>query len=110
MDPRLKLKYYKDNNWEESMIQEAKRQVTELWKSSYKKNNTLESEECSDDTNDDLFSHIFKKQRTEEKDELNTYLNESTVSSKTDILVWWKVYFKIIYLLYDYYFNRIINK
>lgn len=95
MDPRLKLQYYKDNNWEESFIQEAKRQITELWKSSYKINDNLESEEFSDNTDDDLFNHIFKKQRIEEKDELNTYLNEKIVSSKTDILVWWKVYFKI---------------
>ncbi|CAB4402364.1 unnamed protein product [Rhizophagus irregularis] len=59
MDPRLKLQYYRDNKWEESFIQEAKKQVVKLWKSTYKVNNADDEE--SHDDNDKIFGHIFKK-------------------------------------------------
>jgi hypothetical protein len=96
MDPRLKLQYYKDNNWEESFIQNAKKQITDLWNSTYK-TNTFTSEEFAENNNDDddLFSHIFKKQKTGEKDELSNYFNEGVVTNKTDILLWWKVYLNL---------------
>ena len=90
MDPRFKLQYYKDNHWEESFVLEVKRQIKELWTSTYKIN-IEEFEEVIDNEKDDLFNHIFKKQKLEKKDELNSYLNEEVVSSKTDILAWWKV-------------------
>ena len=89
MDPRFKLQYYKDNKWEDSFIQEAKNQVFEVWRSTYKVNN-VDTEESYDD-DDDLFGHIFKKRKME-KDELSTYLNERVTPGKTDILAWWKVY------------------
>jgi hypothetical protein len=101
MDPRLKLQYYKDNNWEESFIREVKRQVTELWISTYKVNTEV-VEESLDNENDDLYSHIFKKQKLEKKDELSSYLCEEVVPSKTDILAWWKVYFNIFLLYYKF--------
>lgn len=90
MDPRIKLQYYKDNMWEDSLIQAAKAQITELWESTYK-SNVVEVAEFPDDE-DDLFGHIFKKQRIEEKDELSVYLNEGLAPGKYDILSWWKVY------------------
>jgi hypothetical protein len=90
LDPRLKLQYYKDQCWEDKFIQNARRQMTDLWNSTYKMNIT-EAEESSDDVDNDLFGHIFKKQKLD-KDELNIYLNERVVLGKTDILVWWKVF------------------
>uniref|UniRef100_U9SMH4 HAT C-terminal dimerisation domain-containing protein n=1 Tax=Rhizophagus irregularis (strain DAOM 181602 / DAOM 197198 / MUCL 43194) TaxID=747089 RepID=U9SMH4_RHIID len=57
MDPCLKLQYYRNNKWEESFIQKAKKQKRKL-------------------------NH----------DELSIYLNEKTISGKTDILAWWKVH------------------
>ena len=101
MDPRLKLQYYKDNNWEESFIQKVKRQITELWISTYKVNTEVFEENLNNEE-DDLYSHIFKKQKLERKDELNSYLHEKVVSSKTDILAWWKVYFNIFLLYYKF--------
>jgi len=65
----------------------------ELTVSTYKINVEI-FEESSNNEDDDLLSHIFKKQKVE-NDELNAYLNEGVVSSKTDILIWWKVYFNI---------------
>lgn len=76
--------------WEEEFIQEAKTQITELWESTYK-SNVVETVEF-EDVEDDIFGHIFKKQRIEEKDELKIYLNEELAPGKSDILTWWKVY------------------
>lgn len=103
MDPRLKLQYYRDNNWEESFIQNAKKQVIDLWNSTYKTNTSISGEfDENDDNDNDLFNHIFKKQKIGEKDELNNYLNEGVVTNKTDILSWWKVYLNIIYYIFHY--------
>ncbi|CAB5175595.1 unnamed protein product [Rhizophagus irregularis] len=89
MDPRFKLQYYKDNKWEDSYIQEAKRQVFELWKSTYKGNSADDDESCEDD--DELFRHIFKKRKLD-KDELSIYLDEKVIPRKTDILACWKAH------------------
>ena len=86
LDPRLKLQYYKDHGWKEKFIRNAKKQVTELWDSTYKAN-TTEAEAEADDIDNDLFGHIFKKRKLD-KDELNAYLNERVVPGKTDILAW----------------------
>ncbi|GBC53601.2 ribonuclease H-like protein [Rhizophagus irregularis DAOM 181602=DAOM 197198] len=91
LDPRIKLQYYKDNMWEESFIQEARKQVTNLWKTTYKPN-ISENVEPSDNADDELFGHIFKKRKIEEKDELSIYLNEGVAPGKTDILMWWKLH------------------
>ena len=61
LDPRLKLQYYKDHSWEEKYIRNAKKQVTELWNSTYKSNTTEALEASADDIDNDLFGHIFKK-------------------------------------------------
>ncbi|PKY47868.1 hypothetical protein RhiirA4_463250 [Rhizophagus irregularis] len=37
MDPRLKLQYYEDNEWEAEYISEAKKIVTEVWNNFYKR-------------------------------------------------------------------------
>ncbi|GBC14125.2 ribonuclease H-like protein [Rhizophagus irregularis DAOM 181602=DAOM 197198] len=91
LDPRIKLQYYKDNMWEESFIQETRKQVTNLWETTYKPN-ISENVEPSDDADDELFGHIFKKRKIEEKDELSIYLNEGVAPGKTDILMWWKLH------------------
>ncbi|CAB5136895.1 unnamed protein product [Rhizophagus irregularis] len=80
-----------DNMWEESFIQEARKQVTNLWETTYKPN-ISENVEPSDDADDELFGHIFKKRKIEEKDELSIYLNEGVAPGKTDILMWWKLH------------------
>lgn len=70
------------------MIEEAKKQIVDLWKSNYKVNNIIEENSENDDN--ELFGHIFKKRKMD-KDELDMYLEEKVASQKTDILVWWKV-------------------
>ena len=61
LDPYLKLQYYKNDSWEEKYIQNAKKQVTELWNSTYKSNTTEALEVSADNIDNDLFGHIFKK-------------------------------------------------
>ncbi|RGB31063.1 hypothetical protein C1646_764533 [Rhizophagus diaphanus] len=58
MDPRLKLQYYRDNKWKESFIQEAKKQVVELWKSTYKVNSANDEESHDDD--DEILTYEVK--------------------------------------------------
>jgi len=91
LDPCLKLQYYKDHSWEEKYIWNAKKQVMELWNSTYKSNTTEALEASADDIDNDLFGHIFKKWKLD-KDEFSAYLNERVVPGKTDILAWWKVF------------------
>lgn len=67
------------------MIEEAKKQIVDLWKSNYKVNNIIEENSENDDN--ELFGHIFKKRKID-KDELDMYLEEKVASKKTDILVW----------------------
>ena len=90
MDPRLKLNYYEENEWEETYIEEARETVFKAWKTDYKIIDSVN--EQHDEIEDELFSHIFKKKRkTSQKDELTEYLKESVVSHSTDVLMWWKV-------------------
>ena len=100
MDPRLKLQYFKEHNWEEKFIKSSKKQVTELWNTTYKVNST-EAEDTSD-VEDDLFGHLFKKRKLDKKDELNAYLNEKVLPEKTDILAWWKVFYYYFIITYIY--------
>ncbi|PKK55500.1 hypothetical protein RhiirC2_802233 [Rhizophagus irregularis] len=58
--------------------------------SSMYKVNSADDEESHDD-DDEIFGHIFKKRKLNH-DELSIYLNEKTISGKTDILAWWKIY------------------
>ena len=59
MDPQLKLQYYDDNNWEVEYILKAKKIVTDIWNNFYK--NNIDISQSSDNLEDDLLSHIFKK-------------------------------------------------
>ena len=94
MDPRLKLRYYEDNNWEDFYITEAKEIVTKVWENEYKMYDSVIEPEFEID---ELFSHFFKKRKVCHKDELVEYLKESEVPYTTDVLQWWKVYFIINY-------------
>ena len=85
MDPRLKMQYYKDKKWERIYITATKRAVTQLWESTYK--GTSSNIQASENEDDDLLAHVFKRRRSEHKDKLTTYLKEQIVPSKTDILL-----------------------
>lgn len=90
LDPRLKLQYYADNNWEEYYINDAKRIIIDAW-TNYYKNNDLAM--VVPNKPDPLLNHVFKKQKTQPNDELKRYLGEEVIDSELDVLQWWKVCF-----------------
>ena len=79
------MQYYKDKKWEHVYINVAKRTIMELWETLYKV--TAPSTQESENEDDDLLSHIFKKRQTKRKDELMAYLKEPIVPSKMDVLL-----------------------
>ena len=92
LDPRLKLNYYKDNEWEEPYITEIQNSISDLYQKQYA---PLPSTVVESDQNkvrdDNLLNHIYKKQRPSNENELNLYLNSPTVSPEINLLEWWKV-------------------
>ena len=48
----------------------------------------MDVSQSSDNLEDEILLHIYKKRRTEHKDELKTYLRELVVLLKIDILLW----------------------
>lgn len=86
------MAYYEENSWSRDYILQASKIVTETWEI-YKNASEVES---SDILEDDLLSHVFKKRKTEHKDELKSYLNDVTMPVKTNVLKWWKVNFNKI--------------
>jgi hypothetical protein len=62
LDPRFKLAYYEENSFNRSFITQAKKVVTEIWQ---KYKNVSEVEQSSDNVDDDLPSHVFKKQKVD---------------------------------------------
>ena len=44
-------------------------------------------------------AHIFKKRKLVKSDEVNTYLNNVSILN-TNVLIFWKVKFKVIYYYY----------
>jgi hypothetical protein len=46
-------------------------------------------------SDEDLVSHISKRQRTESVSELDRYLKADRATALTDVLKWWKVSFII---------------
>jgi len=90
LDPRLKMEYYNEHGFQ-AYIKLYKKQITDLWKTSY-----LPTEQGSvtpvDETRDDLFAHVFKKRKIVRLDELDFYLKDDLSDPfNTHVLMWWKV-------------------
>ncbi|CAB4489965.1 unnamed protein product [Rhizophagus irregularis] len=92
LDPRLKLTYYKDHNWEEKYITEARDDIKKLYDTTYapRIDQNIQDEDLTAD--DDLLSHIYKKRRTSRNEsELDLYLGSPIVPGEVDLLQWWKM-------------------
>ncbi|CAB4390270.1 unnamed protein product [Rhizophagus irregularis] len=91
LDPRLKLKYYKDHNWEEILVNTIYQKFVNIYNKFYAStkpevlNNTSEIKEKS------VMSRVFKRRNIEYIDEIQTYLSLSLMNEETDPLEWWKV-------------------
>ena len=93
LDPRLKLTYYKNNNWEEQYITETRKVVSDLYEKQYAPTTDEDVNDDNEHSEDDLFCHIYKKRRlSNSENELDLYLGTPTVPSEVNLLQWWKVY------------------
>ena len=84
------MEYYNEHEFQ-AYIKSYKKQITDLWKTSY-----LPTEQGSvtpvDETQDDLFAHVFKKCKIVCLDELDSYLKDDLSDPyNTHVLMWWKV-------------------
>ena len=92
LDPRLKLTYHRGNNWEEEYIAEAQKTISDLYENQYAPVAKELVEEDNELSDDDLFCHIYKKQRlSNSENELDLYLKTPIVPAEVDLLQWWKV-------------------
>jgi hypothetical protein len=89
LDPRLKLFYYEEHDWEKQYIDKAKETVSRIYHSQYAPIGTVHQE--ADEEEDDLIAHIYKKRQNEGDDEFELYLKAPRAPRKADGLQWWKV-------------------
>jgi len=91
LDPRLKLTYHKDHNWEEEFITEARKVINDIYETRYAPRIDQSVQE-NITTDDDLLSHIYKKQRlSRNESELDLYLGSPVIPGDVNLLQWWKV-------------------
>ena len=58
----MKLTYHKDNNWEDKFIAKTQKSVSDLYESQYAAPVVTDDENNDNkDSDDNLFSHIYKK-------------------------------------------------
>ncbi|CAJ0633387.1 3590_t:CDS:2 [Entrophospora sp. SA101] len=89
MDPRLKMQYYIDNEFDD-YIEMYKEKISDLWKMEY-----MPIQECNTTiqttkTPNTLESHILKRRKNIQTDELDMYLNSPPLNFDTDVLSFWK--------------------
>jgi hypothetical protein len=91
LDPRLKLNYYKENNWERRYINSAQKLIYDVYQVEYAPINS-EISNNENDGEDDLTSQIYKRKHiAHNSNELDLYLKDPNAQEKTDVLLWWKV-------------------
>lgn len=95
LDPRLKLQYYKDNEWEENYISEVRTSVFNIYNTQYAPSPSTAIEPDQNNKSDGLFHHIYKKRRSTNENELELYLGYPISSAEINILEWWKVQYMI---------------
>ncbi|CAB5194151.1 unnamed protein product [Rhizophagus irregularis] len=91
LDPRLKVEYIKDNEWEIQWVDRTKKTVSELYMTLYAPQETQNTNIEYNSSDEDLVSHIFKRRRIETVSEFDRYLNADRAQALCDTLNWWKV-------------------
>nr|CAG8461740.1 12919_t:CDS:2 [Entrophospora candida] len=89
IDPRLKMEYYNDNGFEDYYINTN-------YKFMERKIQRNSATNCYQSTSSPLANHMLKKRKFVHADELDTYLNNSSANLDIDILLFWKVFNKIL--------------
>ncbi|CAB4384487.1 unnamed protein product [Rhizophagus irregularis] len=92
LDPRLKLEYMKDNEWEKCWIDKTKNDVSEIYNTLYVPKEIQNTRIECNSSDEDLVSHISKRQRIESIGELDHYLKADRAQPLTNVLKWWKLH------------------
>ncbi|CAB5356115.1 unnamed protein product [Rhizophagus irregularis] len=69
LDPRLKVEYMKDNEWETQWVDRTKKTVSELYMTLYAPQETQNTNIEYNSSDEDLVSHISKRRRIESRHE-----------------------------------------
>ncbi|CAG7733509.1 unnamed protein product, partial [Allacma fusca] len=89
LDPRCKLKWFKEVNFKPDVIKGYKQTVIDYWKKHYK---PVGLANCDEDA-EDIFERQLKRARPDNRDEMEIYLSEGIVKSSSlvnGMLGWWK--------------------
>jgi hypothetical protein len=91
LDPRFKLQYYKESDWEQKWIDEAMKSLHNAY-AYYRDPPAPRTAERLpvERGRTDLMKTVFKHRPTEKPDELDEYLNAPAADGGTDALQWWK--------------------
>ncbi|CAB5193101.1 unnamed protein product [Rhizophagus irregularis] len=90
LDPRLKVEYMKDNEWETQWVDRTKKTVSELYMTLYAPQETQNTNIEYNSSDEDLVSHISKRRRIESVSEFDRYFNANRAQALCDTLNWWK--------------------
>ncbi|CAG8513635.1 13544_t:CDS:2 [Dentiscutata heterogama] len=94
INPRLKLEYFKNNNFNSTYITEAKKLIFKIWNQEYKEkypNMLQQKRNDSNNKHDNIFLHVFKQRKVDYTNKLEDYLSASIKNKNIDILLWWKL-------------------
>ncbi|CAG8690576.1 2245_t:CDS:1, partial [Cetraspora pellucida] len=95
LDPRLKLDYYEENNWSKDFINSIKATILQIYKNNYESSfyeATNYNQDNMDNDDDLLLDYIYrKKQRINQQNEVELYLEAPQAMRKQDIQ-WWEVH------------------
>ncbi|CAB4375503.1 unnamed protein product [Rhizophagus irregularis] len=94
LDPRIKLKYYKQQEWEEEYINKAIKIIKKQYNENYQDdsfNNDLRAQKTDLNNFFSLFE-MGDDNDSSNEDELEEYLRKPAVNFKTDPLQWWKAH------------------
>ena len=99
MDPRIKLKYYENQEWEQEYIDVAKKILVDKYNECYC--NADDGGSGSDavtatvtnnnESNFFMFSFGINYNDNKKEDELEEYFRRPPINTHTDPLQWWKV-------------------
>ncbi|CAB5364726.1 unnamed protein product [Rhizophagus irregularis] len=91
LDPRLKIQYFKDEEWGDDLINEINQNFVNIFNSNYA-TTSLNSNISSTSKEKSVMSRVFKRRYVGNIDEFKTYIASPTVSGETlDPLEWWRI-------------------
>ncbi|CAB4401890.1 unnamed protein product [Rhizophagus irregularis] len=89
LDPRIKLKYYTQQKWEQEYIDASLKIIKETYNNNYK-NTFQNTNSLVESVRNDFFCIFELDNNDKDEDELEEYLRKPAVAFKTDPLQWWK--------------------